>query len=54
MAPYMAPIFIWLTSSRSTSAGNQPQIKNSGVSERSALALQDCTISQMRISYPCE
>ena len=49
-----AMIFDWLTSSRSTSAGNQPQIKNSGVLESSAVALQDCTINQMRISYPCE
>ena len=54
MVPNMAPLFKRPTSGHCTSAGNQPQIKSGGVLESSALALQDCTISQMRISYPCE
>ena len=38
------------TSSHSTSAGIQPQIKSGGVLESSARALRDCTISQTPIS----
>jgi len=54
MVPNMAPLFNWPTSGHCTSAGNQPQIKSGGVLESTALALHDCTIGQIPISYPYE
>ena len=47
------PLFNRPTSSHCTSVGNQPQIKSGGVLESSALALHDCTTSQIPISHPC-
>ena len=49
-----SPIFDRSTSGHCNSVGNQSQITSGGVLESSALALHDCTIGQIPISYPCE
>ena len=48
---YMTRLFYMRTSSRSTSTGNQPQIKSSSVLKRSAHALQNILSGQTPISY---